>query len=149
MAPWGWSPLWSETCRGNKNLDRLLMCFIKYWNVHELVTVNTAKMRWSQHIFWCRCIQTEITTRLTSFKHLLFMVNDSKWKADSSAVLMSASSLMPVALVKLIINCRSILGNPLTHNNCREDVYATQHIRLGFMKFHQMSHTWMKCILHI
>lgn len=42
------------------------------------------------------------TTGLISFKHVLFMVNDSEWEANSSAAVLNASSVMPVTLVELI-----------------------------------------------
>ena len=39
MAPGGWIPVWSETCRGERILYDINVFFNKY--VHELVTIDT------------------------------------------------------------------------------------------------------------
>lgn len=131
----------------------ILVCICSIWTQYKLPKCDEV-----QCIFRCKCIQTEITTRLISFKHLLFMVSDIKWKADSSAAVMSASSIMPATLVELPINCRSILGNPLTHKHRhslwmqlqRRHLCYTAH-KSRFCEIQQMSQgiTWMEYTPHI
>lgn len=129
------------------------VCVCSTWTQYKLPKCDEV-----QCVFWCRCIQSEITTRVTSFKHLFFMVNDSKWKADSSAAVMSASCFMPVTLVELLISCRSILGNPLTHKHRHSLWMQLQRRRLCYTAHksrlcenQQMSQgiTWKKCTPHI
>ena len=50
MAPWGWIPVWSETCRGERILHDFNVLCNKY--VHELVTIDTGTTTCFGPIYW-------------------------------------------------------------------------------------------------
>jgi len=127
MAPWGWIPMWYV--RVTRILDRLLMCFNKYWKLHELITINTDRInaRFNYEMYWITsiwnlvpvdseiCVAKLSTVHIVTFSAvvywnvalLIFLTDQKAWRKRQLCYKLARREQATSAVTDIIIMGRS------------------------------------------